>query len=145
MYAVGAELPFPGRLYEGKKNEYNDSTLLMSLTENEHVRFFSDINQALAYAKEGWLELHSSPMTSLPLDMRAVFEVSGEEDISGKLCIKKIEKVCLPCDPDKWKELNFDTSKSVYENGNFIERNFYPILYSHRINLIANIRNDDVK
>ncbi len=135
MYAVGAELPFPGWFFENFKNEYYDSTLLMSLTEKHKVHFYSDIEEAVSFAKEEWLELHSSPRTGLPLGLRAIFEVSGEEDTSGNLCIKKIKKVCLPNAPDEWKKLNFDTSKSVYENAYTLESYIYPFFYSDRINL----------
>ncbi|CDZ81594.1 hypothetical protein BN1013_02130 [Candidatus Rubidus massiliensis] len=88
------------------------------------------------------LDGHSSPRTSLPLAMRAVFEVSGETDETGNLCIKKIKRVCLPFESNKWKELNFETSKSIYENAHTIDSYIYPIFYSHRINLTVSVKNN---
>ncbi|CDZ81595.1 hypothetical protein BN1013_02131 [Candidatus Rubidus massiliensis] len=40
MFVVGAILPFPGWFFQGRKNEYNNSTLLMSLVDKKHVTFF---------------------------------------------------------------------------------------------------------
>lgn len=141
MYAVGNELPFPGWW---RCNEYNDSTLLMSLTNSEDVRFFSDFKNALEFAGSEMLIGHSSPRTSLPLGMRAIFEVSGEKVNSGAVRIKKITKACLPDPhkPDSWKILNFDASRSIYENSFTIECGLvFPTFFTHRINLVAeNIR-----
>ena len=35
MYAVGAELPFPGWFFEGRKNEYNDSIKKISISKKK--------------------------------------------------------------------------------------------------------------